>query len=66
MPQVRQDEGVTHAEFLVAFTMLAQIVTNLVNQGAYVPNVHTQALRVREFGRINPPELHGSIVDYDG
>lgn len=65
MPQDPQDKGVIDVEFRAIFTMMAQVITNQVNQGDDIPHASTLASRLRDFVRMNPLEFHGSMVEKD-
>ena len=45
--------------------MLAQAMTNQINQGAQAPHTPTPASTVRDFMRMNPLDFNGSKVDED-
>ncbi|WMV58916.1 hypothetical protein MTR67_052301 [Solanum verrucosum] len=70
-PQVSIDplpESVTNVESRMNFQVLAQAGTAKAKREVVVPvnpNVGTVAPRVRDFTRMNPPEIYGSKVEKD-
>ncbi|XP_049397383.1 uncharacterized protein LOC125861561 [Solanum stenotomum] len=60
-------EQVSNAKFRATFQELAQAMTAQVNREVVVPvnlNVGTIASKVRDFTKMNPPEFHGSKVEF--
>ena len=59
-------EMVSHAEFRVAFQMLAQEVTaNTQAHASLRQENNLAAIRICDFMRMNPPEFHGSRAGED-